>query len=241
MQDDTDISYAEKLLGNPNNPSHALCPSCNTVKPIKHFKTKSTNAQAISWGYKRAIEITSDKCEQCRRPKKKISELSLKEIQNRIATGDIKGGAYGQMLKEDRYAEGIRKKREGVIKRWKDIRETAWDSLLRSSDKEHNRIRKAKSLLNQSTQDKPNGNTELMAFFTTYQTALNVVRSLFILEKKRGLRTPNKDKPWTYYVPKNTKDKLKELWSACPYESRLNMTHPAVISNTPQPTEGEEA
>jgi hypothetical protein len=240
MQDDSDISYAEKPLGNPNNPSHALCPSCNTVKPIKHFKTKSTNAQAISWGYKKAIEITSDKCEQCRRPKKKISELSLKEIHNRIASGDIKGGAYGEMLKEDRHAEGIRKKREGVIKRWKDIRETAWDSLLRSSDKEHNRIRKAKSLLNQSTQDKPNGNTELMAFFTTYQTALNVVRSLFILEKKRGLRTPNKDKPWTYYVPKNTKDKLKELWSACPYESRLNMTHPAVISNTPQPTEGEE-
>jgi hypothetical protein len=237
MQDDSDISYAEKPLGNPNNPSHALCPSCNTVKPIKSFKTKSTNAQAISWGYKKAIEITSDKCEQCRRPKKKISELSLKEIQNRIATGDIKGGAFGQMLKEDRHAEGIRKKREGVIKRWQEVRHKAWTELLEASDKEHNRIRKAKSLLNQNGTPCP----ELIAFFTTYQTALNVVRSLFILEKKRGLRTPVKDKPWTYYVPKNTKDKLKELWSACPYESRLNMTHPAVISNTPQPTEGEEA
>lgn len=239
MQNETELSYAERPLGDHTRPSHALCTGCKEIKPIKHFKTKSTNAQAIAWGYKKAIEITSEKCEQCRRPKKKISELTLKQLHNKIATGDIKGGAYGEMLREDKIAEGRRKKREGVVRRWQEVRHKAWAELLESSDKEYDRARKQKQL-NQG--NKPNANPELLAFFTAYQTALNVVRSLFTLEKKQGLRTPERGKPWTYYVPKNTKDKLHELWTACPHESRMNMTHPAVISNTPlNTTEGEEA
>jgi hypothetical protein len=239
MQDETELSYAEIPLGNALFPTHALCTGCKEIKPIKSFKTKSTNAQAIAWGYKKAIEITSEKCNICRRPKKKISELTLKQLQNKIATGDIKGGAYGEMLREDKIAEGRRKKREGVVRRWKARREELWESLLRSSDKEYDRARKQKQL---NQPNNPDANPELLAFFTAYQTALNVVRSLFTLEKKQGLRTPEKNKPWTYYVPKKTKDKLQALWSACPHENRMNMTHPTVLSSTPvNTTEGEEA
>jgi hypothetical protein len=234
MQDEEELSYADKPLGNPNNPTHALCTGCNEVKPIKSFKTKSSNAQAISWGYKRAIEMTSSRCNECRPPKKKIGELTIKEIQNRIASGDLKGGVFGQMVKEDRRAEGIRKKREGVIKRWKDMREQAWHDLLRSSDTEHDRVRKQKSL------NQPNQNgtpcPKLLAFFTAYQQVINDTRTFLTLEKKRGLRTPDKGKPWTYYVSKKSKDKLKELWTACPHEKRLHLTHPAVLTN-----QGDEA
>lgn len=229
MQDEDELSYAEIPLGNSKHPTHALCPSCNETKPIKHFKTMSTNAQAISWGHRKAIEITATRCNECRPPKKKLADLTIKQIQNKIATGDIKGGAFGQMIKDDRRAEGIRKKREGTIKRWKDMRQHAWHDLLRSSDTEYDRVRKQKSL-NQTNQ---NGTPcpKLLTFFTTYQQVINDTRTFFTLEKKRGSRTPDKGKPWTYYVPKKSKDKLKALWTDCPHEKRLHLTHPAVLTN----------
>jgi len=234
MQDEEELSYAEKPLGNPKHPTHALCTKCNETKPIKHFKTMSTNAQAISWGYRKAIEITATRCDECRPAKKKIGELTLKQIHNKITAGDIKGGAFGQMIKDDRRAEGIRKKREGVERRWRLVRESLWEHLLRSSDTEHDRVRKQKSL------NQPNQNgtpcPKLLEFFTAYQQVISNTRTFFTLEKKRGLRTPDKSKPWTYYVSKKDKDKLKELWTACPHEKRLHLTHPAVLTN-----EGDEA
>ena len=114
MQDDDELSYAVKPLGNHLFPTHALCIGCNEVKPIKHFKTMSTNAQAKAWGFKKAIEITSGRCDKCRPPKKKVLSLSLNEIRNKITVGDIRPYIGEAMLKEMR--EQLPKKRSRIMK-----------------------------------------------------------------------------------------------------------------------------
>jgi hypothetical protein len=195
------------------------------VKPIKSFKTKSTNAQAIAWGYKRAIEITTEKCEHCRRPKKKIADMTIKEIHNKIITGDIKGGAYGQMLKDDKRADGIRKKKEGVIRRWQEVRFKAWSELLEQTDKEYDRIRK---LLNVKDEGQ---HPHLCSFLTSYHAILKTTRQFFITQRKLGTRTPDKNKPWEYYMSKKQKDELLKLWTACPHEDRLHLIPPAFLNN----------
>ena len=230
MQDEEELDYAIKPLGNPLNPSHALCTGCNEVKPIKHFKTKSTNAQAISWGYKRAIEITSEKCERCRRPKKKIADMTIKEIHNKIVTGDIKGGAYGQMLKEDKRADGIRKKKEGVIKRWQKVREEAWSALLAHATTEYDRIRKQHNL-KQKLKDTDKECPLLRSYLDTYLNTLKLTRQFFITQRKLGTRTPEKGKPWEYYMSKSQKDELTALWGKTPQEQKLHLTPPAFLNN----------
>lgn len=225
MQDEEELSYAIKPLGNALFPTHALCPKCNEVKPIKQFKTKSTNAQAIAWGYKRAIEITTEHCSKCRRPKKKIADLTLKELHNKIASGDIAGGVYGQMLKEDKRAEGIRKKKEGVINRWKKIRAEMWSELLTGATAEYDRIRKQHNL-------KEGGqHPELHTFLTQYLSAIKLVRSVFIEERKLGRRSPAKNQDWVGYMSKSKKEKLIKLWTACPQETKINLYEPTILNN----------
>lgn len=223
MQDDDEMTYAEKPLGNPDRPTHSLCPSCNEVKPLKDFKTMSTNAQAKAWGYNRAIEVLSKHCSKCRRPKKKLNELTLKELHNRITSGDIKGGAIANMLKEDKIAEVKRKKREAVEKRWKTARATAWADLLRSSTKEYNRIRKAKD----TTQN--HASQAIPIFNTAYHEAINNVRSMFILERKLGKLTADKGKAWWQYIPLAKQNELITLWEQIPAIHKQLIKQPQLL------------
>ena len=225
MQDDTEVDYAVKPLGSPLFPTHAICTSCNEVKPIKQFKTLSTNAQAKAWGYKKAIEIVSNKCAKCRPKKKKVMALSLNEIRNKIASGDISGGAVGKMLLEDRYADGIRRKKEGVLKRWQTIRDSAWTSLLKGSDKEYDRIRK---LINAKTEGE---HPHLYNFLTQYHQTLKLTRQFFITQRKLGTRTPDKNKAWYDYINTPDKDRLAKLWDAIPYEDKQHLYTPAILNN----------
>lgn len=235
MQDDTEVDYAIKPLGNHLFPTHAVCTSCCEVKPIKQFKTLSTNAQAKAWGYKKAIEIVSNKCAKCRPKKKKVMALSLNEIRNKIASGDISGGAVGKMLLEDRYADGIRRKKEGVLKRWQTIRDSAWTSLLKGSDKEYDRIRK---LINAKTEGE---HPHLYNFLTQYHQTLKLTRQFFITQRKLGTRTPDKNKAWYDYINTPDKDRLAKLWTRCPHEDKQHLYTPAILNNrlTNETTKGE--
>jgi hypothetical protein len=225
MQDDSTNDFAVRLLGSPDKPTHAICEGCKQAKPIKEFKTMSTNAQAKAWGYNRAIEIVSKKCKLCRKPRKPIAELSIKELQNRIASGDIKGGAIGDLLMNDRRALIRGKKREGVQKRWRTVRAQAWTDLLDSSKREYNRIRKAK-------QTNPN------PFFTAYHSALINVRAMFTLERKLGKLTADKGKEWWQHIPPQAQANLYTLWQAIPAEHKQLIKQPEVFKAK---LKGEEA
>lgn len=231
MQDDIKVAEVEKPLGNPKRPTHSVCASCKQVKPLKDFKMMSTNAQAISWGYKRAIEIISKNCKECRRPRKKIEHLTLKEIQSKLATGDIKGGAYGNLIKKNKEDEIRRKRRESVQQRWHTIRAKDWAKLFNQTTKEYNRVRKAKDHPDHSI-TRP----ELTTFYTEYHEAIVLVRSKLILEKKTGTASPIKNQPWHSYIPVSKRTTLNELWQAIPAIHKQSIRQPEVFKQ-PQPKE----
>lgn len=231
MQDDTKVAEVEKPLGDPKRPTHSVCASCKQVKPLKDYRTMSTNAQAISWGYKRAIEIISKNCKDCRRPRKPLRELSLKEIQNRIASGDIKGGAIASLIKKNKEDEIRRMKREGVQQRWHTIRAKEWAKLFNQTTKEYNRVRKAKDHPEHSI-NRP----DLTNFYTAYHEAIVLVRSKLILEKKTGTASPIKDHAWYDYIPASRRTKLTEMWQAIPAIHRQSIKQPEVFKQ-PQPKE----
>lgn len=224
MEDDTELSLVEKNLGDPKRPTHAQCVKCKQVKPLKDFKMMSTNAQAISWGYKRAIEIISKNCKECRRPRKKIAHLTLKEIQSKLATGDIKGGAYGNLIKKNKEDEIRRKRRESIQQRWHTIRAKEWAQLFADTTKEYNRVRKAKDHPDHSI-TRP----ELTTFYTEYHEAIVLVRSKLILEKKMGRATPDKGAPWWQYIPVSKRTTLNELWQAIPAIHRQSLKTPQLL------------
>ena len=140
------------------------------------------------------------------------------------------------MIKEDRRAEGIRKKREGAIRRWQEIRFKAWDELHTQADKEHDSTRKL-------IKAKEGGqHPELLAFLTDYLTAIKQVRAFFATKRKQSTEAPTKGVPWSYYLSKTTKEKLLDLWTACPQEVKLGKYQPTdILINRLNTDEGEEA
>lgn len=230
MQDETlltqdcDVDFAVKNLGDPLKPSHALCPTCNQVKPIKEFKAKSTFTQAIAWGYKKAIEIVHSKCKHCRTPPKRTKDMTIKEIRNRISSGDIRSPLVGNALIKEKQEEIIRKKREAIEKRWRSARAVQWQALLTASTPEYTRIRKQVSLCKL---DKP----QLQSFFSVYRDAIVNVRAMLSLEKRGGRHTPEKNKPWHGYIPSHVREELRTLWDSVPFIQRHTLKQPEVFNS----------
>lgn len=222
MQSDDEQEYAVKDLGNPKNPTHALCPACGEIKPIKNFRTKSTYIQARSWGYRNCIEITHEKCVLCRKPPKKVKDLTLKEIRNKVLSGDIKGGAIGALAIKNKEDEIRRKKREAVERRWRSARAKEWQKLMTDSTPEYTRVRKQVSIV-------PYTKQQLTAFFTLYREALVNVRAMFSLEKKSGRTVPLKGQAWWLYIPTLKREELISAWEAVPFNHRQNLKIPPLM------------
>lgn len=230
MQDDTELSYAVKLLGDADNPTHIQCVECRHIKPAKDYKYKCTLAQAQSLGRQQPFDFTSKACKSCRKKKEKpLHKLSLKQIQNKIASGHIKGGAIGELVKQNRVAEGIRRKREGMQRRWKATRFELWEGLFEDTTHEYARARKNKSL------NKPN--TPQHIFFTAYCTAIVEVRRYFKLEAKMGIRTMNKGGKWWLFMGAQTRQDLLKLWENIPFGDRHALKKPEIFESLL--TEGE--
>lgn len=206
-----------------------LCATCKQVKPLKDYITKSTNAQAQAWGYKKAIDYESKNCKSCRKPPRPLSKLTLKEIQNKIASGDIHGFAIGQLMKEKRIAQGRIGIKQGLIDRWKDRRASLWAGLLVSSDKEWERVRSYtyKLLPDTNTKHSP----ELLAFYTAYTKQIRQVRTHFSTQKKLGTITPKKHLAWWQYISEPQRKKLIEQWESIPFTQRQHMNKPAIIND----------
>lgn len=242
MQDNDPTVHIEPVVIEPKHITHALCPSCNEVKPMKDFKTKSTIAQARAWGYKQAIDITTKRCKACR-PKKKPHELSLKEIHNRIATGDLKGGVIGEAIKRKRIADGRRRMREGVINRWAQSRREYWHTLYDDTILEYKRTRS--SLYAKSKEKLMDTKPELYAFYNYYLSVLSKVRGVLMLNAKHGEPIPKQKKAkkdkghnsvptWHSMAEPQQIQDLHRLWGSIPIEHKLRLTLPELLK-------GEEA
>lgn len=224
MQENEELSYAVKLLGDPDHPKHIQCVECREIKPTEHFKYKCTLGQAIALGRQQPFDFTSKLCKVCRKKKEKpLNKLTLKQIQNKIASGHIKGGAIGEMVKANRVADGIRRKREATYKRWKNQRLEIWHELFESTIHEHARARKNKSL---NAPDTP-----LHAFFSAYCTAIVEVRRFFKLEATKGTRSMNQGGKWWHYIGTQTRADLEKLWEAIPFEDRHTLKQPEVFNS----------
>lgn len=245
MQDENILStpcdedFVEKLLGSHLTPTHAICPTCekgnnpsidNRLHPISHFQEKSTYSQARSWGYKNCIMVTHRKCKDCRKPKKKLEDLSAREIESRISRGDIQGGAVGRLLLENKTALNRRKKREAIEKRWRTIRAKEWQALQTASTKEYSRVRALKAKSNKIY------TIPLIAFFSAYHEAIVNVRSMFSLERKGGQHSAEKHKVWWQYIPNSVRAELVQLWEDIPFLQKHTLKTPEILDVLPTTT-----
>ena len=103
-------------MSHAKTPHTRTCTKCNLTFPTTHFRYLGTRAQAISRGLSgnRLPWIESKICRDCRPKRRSISELSRKELANRVASGDLKQIDYDAEIAR-RKAQETRNKKAAML------------------------------------------------------------------------------------------------------------------------------
>ena len=117
------------------NFSSKLCASCNETKPKKEFHRILTLAQSRALLKKPNLTtrhtLYSTLCRSCRNQRKRRTPLSIKEIRNKITSGDIHKDIGENLIAEKRTA--LPRKRSKVMKEYWQKKRLGWQSELKTN------------------------------------------------------------------------------------------------------------
>ena len=112
-----------------------LCASCGEFKPTKDFRRRLTIAQSRAVLNNPKINTpyvsTSKNCAECRLQRKRRTPLSIQDIKNKMATGDIRQQLGESLVKQKR--EAMPRKRSKVMKEYWEKKRTLWQDELRTN------------------------------------------------------------------------------------------------------------
>jgi hypothetical protein len=117
------------------NFSSKLCASCNETKPKKEFHRILTLAQSRALLKKPNLTtrhtLYSTLCRSCRNQRKRRTPLSIKEIRNKITSGDIHKDIGENLIAEKRTA--LPRKRSKVMKEYWQKKRDGWIDILKTN------------------------------------------------------------------------------------------------------------
>ena len=115
------------------NATHKFCSKCGAHKPLAEFKRLLTRGQMQGRGYLGHVrmEIESKLCKACQPKPKTIDQLTIKQIQTRVATGDINQVLADSIIKE-RLATSNQRRSAKTSERWAKLQHKAWQEIGRA-------------------------------------------------------------------------------------------------------------
>jgi hypothetical protein len=131
------LQAGENSLPNTNTTTviSLVCTSCNETKPKKEFHRALTLAQ--SKAILRRPNLTtrhtlySKLCRSCRNQRKRRTPLSIKEIRNKISSGDIHQDIGENLIKQKK--EALPRKRSKVMKEYWEKKRDGWIDVLKAN------------------------------------------------------------------------------------------------------------
>jgi len=173
------------------------------------------------------LEIESSMCKACQPKPTPISKLSIKELRNRISTGDIK--AYiGEAEIESRTKRRKDASAVASILRWERHYRDTWRQLINGIQEE------IKSLQQQVKYSRKNDPSPArLGFFINYQTILTKARDGLRI-KARLAKDSAESQDWRSYVDVDDLAILRAMWLEMPIETRSRQRVP-VIFRSDQP------
>lgn len=222
--------------------SAALCKKCGQIKPQKDFVYFLTGAQAETRGYARKVRVKIDDgliCKACRPKRKKLLSMSEREINARVALGDLPPGDAAIHLAK-RKATRRNRMAQGVDNRWVKEFRAAWEPALECLRVESSRMSNGASA-NRSHPQMRSGPyaSARLAFYTAYLDALKILRAKL---KQAEIGMANKRRrPWREWwvdyfddLMPGERTRLWDLWEAIPVAGRAGLKWtPAVVSHDP--------
>jgi hypothetical protein len=117
------------------NFSSKTCTTCNQTKPKKEFHRVLTLAQSKALLKKPNLTtrhtLYSTLCRSCRNQRKRRTPLTIKDIRNKITSGDIHKDIGENLIAEKRTA--LPRKRSKVMKEYWQKKRTGWQDELKAN------------------------------------------------------------------------------------------------------------
>jgi hypothetical protein len=117
-----------------NSPTK-LCSTCNETKPKKEFHRVLTLAQSKALLKKPNLTtrhtLYSSLCKDCRNQRKRRTPLTIKDLRNKISSGDLNPVIGEALITEKR--EALPKKRAKVMKEYWQKKRTLWQDELKTN------------------------------------------------------------------------------------------------------------
>jgi hypothetical protein len=118
-----------------DNLSTRNCKTCNETKPKKEFHRVLTLAQSKALLKKPNLTtrhtLYSSLCRDCRNQRKRRTPLTIKDLRNKISTGDINQVVGENLIKQKR--EAIPRKRSKVMREYWQKKRLGWQDELKTN------------------------------------------------------------------------------------------------------------
>jgi hypothetical protein len=131
------LQAGENSLPNTNTTTviSLVCTSCNETKPKKEFHRVLTLAQSKAILRKPNLTtrhtLYSKLCRDCRNQRKRRTPLSIKEIRNKISSGDMNPTIGEALINQKR--EALPRKRSKVMKEYWEKKRLGWVDVLKTN------------------------------------------------------------------------------------------------------------
>ena len=203
--------------------THKTCKKCSESKPLADFKRRLTRAQALARGYKgeRLVTIESSMCKPCQPRKRKLTELTAKELQNRVAHNDI-SVLDKRLILEERKRMHVVNSAIATRNRWLQTWARELRSILKPLKAE---IASASA---QARYADKKGQMERQEFFAMYDSTLRQQLARIELDYKRNPRRVTSSR-WEEMLDKNTAPDMRDAWGELPIEDRALVKIPALV------------
>ena len=203
--------------------THKPCKKCGESKPLADFKRKLTRAQALARGYKgeHLVTIESSMCKPCQPRKRKLTELTAKELHNLTVSGDI-SLLDKRLILEERKRQSILTSSIATRTRWVETWARELRSILKPLKEE---IASASA---QARYADKKGQMERQEFFAMYDSTLRQQLARIELDYARNPRRVTSSR-WEEMLDKNTAPDIREAWGELPLEDRALVKTPALV------------
>lgn len=206
-----------------------VCKRCKKTKPLAQYRYKLTRAQMKAQGYAGNVLVTAEGkvCLDCRPRRKKLTELTNKELITKSLSGDIPTIiAKSRIAKKKKDANALRKRAR--TERWLEIWADAWRPLLDGLKEDITRAREQQRYCLKRKHYLVDADARYN-FFKLYGDKLSKELAYLRLNCRTNPRRPQYTR-WEEYIPEAVHIELKDAWQTLPLVMRTGMrTVPTMV------------
>ena len=209
-------------------PKHGYCSHCKQVKPLAAFKVLLPRANTKANGYTGfyRVQTLDARCKDCRPKDKPLSQLSEKQIRNRMANGDITAPIAEALIKKRKQDLVLNRKRSTKVQ-WQTKWKAEWKALIKGIAPEFVAVRQQKKHAEYTAR------YGVIAYADGYLAVLEQVRNRLRVGASKVEQSP----PHTHWVEFVTQHEYSEavaLWDAIPFHENISRV-PVVVDRAMKP------